>query len=578
MWNEIKMILSALFPVLLLVIVILIVGLGLRRFAGRDGQVAVSGNSVRRFFQYLLLFGLLVVSAIGLSGLLGRLLDGATFVSSDQSTLARNSSFVVVGIPLLLLLANWTRRKVLADPLEAASLGLGFYLTISSITSLAVSMSSFHEILIWTVGTQKYNGETFARFIVWGGIWGVHWWVDLRFIPALTSRYHHFLGSLIGLVTVVFGLSEFLSEVIARLFHFGGGALYTRGGDSIFLSATTLLVGLPVWLIYWMRTYAKSNKDSLWLGYVLLAGAGGGLLLAVSFASALLYKILIWLFGDPISIKTAFHFHQVSTYAGAALVGAICWLYHHAILEEFRRTARTEVQRIYEYLMAGIGLVAAAGGIVMLLTGFVEAVTNSSLIVEESGAKNALLAAVTLLVVGGPVWWIFWRRIQSARQTSPSTEYSSTTRRIYLFILFGVGGLAGVIALLVGVFYIFDDIFKGNFSGETVHRARYGISVLLTAFAVAGYHWVIYRAERESLLATSSGPDFVLLIGKKDPELIRSINQHSGARVQAWQPLVDVHDFGSIADVLQALEGVEAESVLLLAEPSGLRAIPIERS
>ncbi len=568
------MIFTAFFPVLLLVIVILL----LRRFVGRDGQGAISGNSVRRFFQYLLLFGLLVVSAIGLSGLLGGLLGGATFVSSDQTTLARNSSFVVVGVPLLMLLVNWTRRKLIADPLEAASVGLGFYLTIASITSLAVSMFALHDIIIWIAGTQKYNGELLARFIVWGGIWGVHWWVDVHPTPAFTSRYHHLLGSLIGLGTVVIGLSGLLSEVIARLFHLGGGALYIRGGGSILISAATFLVGLPVWLLYWMRTYAKASRDSLWLGYVLLAGAGGGLVLAVSFASALLYQILIWLIGISSTTEMAPHFQNVSIYSGAALVGGICWLYHHAILEEFGRTSRTEVQRIYEYLMAGIGLVAAAGGIGMLLTALIEAVTHSSVILGGSGATNALLAAATLLVVGGPVWWIFWGRIQNATQASPSDEYSSTTRRIYLFILFGVGGLAGVVALLVGVFYLFDDIFKGNFSGETVHRARYDISVLLTAFTVAGYHWMIYRTERGSLHATHSGPDFVLLIGKKDPELIRSINQHSGARVQAWQPLVDVSDFGSIADVLQALEGVEAASVILLAEAGGLRVIPIERS
>ena len=436
MWNDYKMIFTAFFPVLLLVIVILL----LRRFAGRDGQGAISGNSVRRFFQYLLLFGLLVVSAIGLSGLLGRLLRGASLVASDQTALARNSSFAVVGVPLFLLLANWTRRKVVADPLEAASLGLGFYLTIASITSLTVSMFALYDILIWTVGSENYNGETLARFILWGGIWGVHWWIDLHLTPAPTSRYHHLLGSLIGLGTVVIGLSGLLSEVIARLFHFGGGALYIRGGGSILLSAATFLVGLPVWLFYWVRTYAKSNRDSLWLGYVLLGGTGGGLVLAVSFASALLYQILIWLVGVPRTTETDFHFQHVSTYSGAALVGFICWLYHYAILEEFRRSSRTEVQRIYEYLMAGIGLVAAAGGIGMLLLGLVDAVTNSSVIVGGSGATNALLAAGTLLIVGGPVWWIFWRRIQSATQMSPSTEYSSTTRRIYLFILFGVGG------------------------------------------------------------------------------------------------------------------------------------------
>ena len=567
------MIFGLLFPIFLLVVVILV----LRRFMARDGRVAVSGNSVRRFFQYVLLFGLLVVSAIGLSGLLGRLLRGATLVSSDQTALARNFSFVVVGVPLLLILANWTRRKFLADPLEATSLGWGFYVTLSSITSLVVAIFALHDILIWIVGTQKYNGETPARFILWGAIWGVHWWVDLRVTPALTSRYHHLLGSLIGLGTVVVGLSELLAEVIARIFHLGGDALFIRGGDSILLSAVTFLVGIPIWLLYWMRTYAKSKRDSLWLGYVLLAGVASGLVLAVSFASAVLYQILVWLIGDPRSTQTVFHFQNTSMYSGAAIVGVIAWRYHHAVLGEARLAARTEVQRIYEYLMAGIGLAAAAGGVGILLIALLEAMTNSSVIVGGNGATNTLLAAGTLLVVGGPLWWIFWRRIESATQDSPSIELTSATRRIYLFLLFGVGGVAGVASLLVGVFLLFDDIFKGQFSGETVHRARYSIAILLTASALAGYHWMIYRNEREVVEAGQRGPHFVLLIGKKNPDLIQAINQHVGARVQTWQRLDDESEFGPVEDMLKILDGVQGESVILLAEAGGVRAIPIER-
>ncbi|MBI3429989.1 MAG: hypothetical protein HY050_08055 [Actinobacteria bacterium] len=566
------MIFGALFPIALLILVIVVI----RRFAGRNGNGTVSGNSVRRFFQYVLLFGLLVVAGIGLSGLLGRLLRGATLVVSDQTALARNFSFVVVGVPLLFVLSIWTRRKFLAEPSEANSFGWGFYITLSSITALAVAMFALHDILIWTVGSEKYNGESLARFLVWGAIWGVHWRVDIRVTPAQWARYHHLLGSLIGLGTVVAGLSDLLSEVIARIFHLGGAALFLRGGDSILLSAVSLVVGIPVWLHYWIRTYAKSKRDSLWLGYVLLAGVGGGLVIAVSFASAVLYQILVWFIGDPTSTEAAFHFQNVSTYSGAALVGVISWWYHHAILEEVRATTRTEAQRIYEYLMAGIGLVAATGGIGMLLTAMLEAITSSAVIV--GGATNALLAAGTLLVVGGPVWWIFWSRIQTATHNSPSTEHTSATRRIYLFILFGVGGLTGVVALLDGVFYLFDDIFKGNFSADTVHRARYSISVLLTAFAVAGYHWMIYQSEREFVQATQKGPNFILLIGKKDPELIRAISQYTGARVQAWERLDDVSEFGSLDAVLKTLDGVEEENVILLAEASGLRAIPIERN
>ncbi|HET8768907.1 MAG TPA: hypothetical protein VFM86_16395, partial [Pedococcus sp.] len=58
----------------LLLLVLLVVGVVLasRRVAGRSAAGPVDVHVVRHFFQYLLLLGLLVVTAIGVSGLLGR--------------------------------------------------------------------------------------------------------------------------------------------------------------------------------------------------------------------------------------------------------------------------------------------------------------------------------------------------------------------------------------------------------------------------------------------------------------------------------------------------------------------------
>lgn len=566
------MIIGALFPVLLLVVVILVI----RRFTSRNTHGPVTGNSVRRFFQYLLMYGLLVVSGVGLYGLLGRLLRGDSIVISDQTGLARNFSFVVVGIPLYALLAFWTRRKFIAERMEAKSFGWTFYITASSITALLFTFFALREILAWAVGDVEYSGESIARVIVWGAIWGGHWWLDARVTPKPNTRYHHLFGSLIGLLAVFVGLSDLLSAGIDRIFHLGGDAIFMRGGDSIWLSAITLIVGIPVWWHYWMRTYSKSSKDSLWFGYVLLPGVAGGLIVAVVCASTVLYQVLVWLIGDPASTEVAFHFQNASNFAGAAIVGFITWWYHHAILDEERVAARTEVQRIYEYLIAGIGVAAAASGVGVLLTALVQQLTSSTSLVGGNGSSNTLIAAGTLLIIGGPVWWIFWRRIQIVMQKSPA-EYASPTRRIYLFLLFGVGGMAGVVALLVGVFFFFDDVFNGNFGIATFHRARFTISILLTAFAVAGYHWMIYKNERELGIPGQKGLHFVFLVGAKDIELNRAIAHRTGARVQAWRRVDGTCSFGSTEDVLRILSKVDGDSMLLLAEPDGVKVIPIDR-
>jgi hypothetical protein len=557
------------------IVFVALVVVGIRQLAAGGGRGAFQGHSVRRFFQYILLYGLAIVAALGLSGLLGRLLDRATLVAADQTDLARNVSFVIVGIPLYIIIALWTRRKLIADPSEVKSLGWGLYITLTTLTSLIVAMFALHDILSWAVGIQSYSGPSLARFIVWGALWSTHWWLSDRLIPLDNSRGHRLIGSLIGLVIVVVGLSNLLTNVIQSVLKLGGEVLFLGGTDPIKKSAVTFAVGIPVWFHYWIRTSSKSKRDPLWLVYVLLFGVGGGLVMAISGASAVLYQVLVWFLGEPKTLDASSHLRSIPSAAAFAFVGTAVWWYHHAILENEK--TRSEVRRVYEYLMAGIGLIASAAGVTMVLVALIETFTKAEVIARPSGGRNVLLAAVTLIIVGTPVWWIFWQKIQYATQTSPAEEIASLTRRVYLFLLFGIGGLTSVIVLLIGVFILFDDIFKGNFGTGTVHRMRFCIAILITTGAVAGYHWMIYRAEREQVVAGLHGPRFVLLVGPSDPALVRAIAHRTGGRVESWTRRDDESKFGPVDDVMTVLENSNEESIILLAEPGGIRAIPVDR-
>src|SRR5690606_33261384 len=123
-----------------------------------------------------------------------------------------------------------------------------------------------------------------------------------------------------------------------------------------------------------------------------------------------------------------------------AVVGTLVWWHHQAVLGAGRRHERTEVRRVYEYLMAGIGLVTAASGLTMVIVAIIEALAGDRDILFGVSTVNSLLAALTLLAVGVPVWWWHWRLAQRAAVDDPVEELTSPTRRIYLVLLFGVIG------------------------------------------------------------------------------------------------------------------------------------------
>ena len=564
---------------LFLVLVVALVVLAVRKANARAGRTATSDvTTLRRVFQYLLLYGLLVIVAVGIAGLLGRLLETDVLVTGDESALARDLTFALVGGPLFVAVALWSRRRLAEDAGEARSFGWAAYVTAASLTSLLLAMTGLSRVLAWVTGLREYDGRGLAELLVWGGLWGAHWWIDTRTTPREHARVHHLGGSLVGLLTAAIGLGGLLSGALRVLLGLDGGAVVASGGRTMREGLVTLAVGAPVWFVYWLRTTARDERTPLWLAYVLLVGVAGGLVTAIVAASTLLYQVLVWLVGDPGSATAVEHFDGAPTAAAATVVGLLAWWYHRTVLGAGAGGARTEVRRVYEYLMAGTGLVAASVGLVMVLAALVGAAAGSAF--TGGDAVNMLLAAVTLLAVGGPVWWLFWRRIQAASRDTTGEEITSPTRRVYLAILFGLGGLAAVVALILGVYLLLDDLVQGTVAAETLRRMRFPVGVLVTTAAVAAYHGAIHRSDREHMpeAVAAKGPRFVLLVGPADPEIARAVARRTQGHVQAWSLVDDGRATWSADEVMAALEGTPAEEVVVLCDEDGPRAIPVRRT
>ena len=568
------MIAGLLFLVLIVVLVVLVV----RRLGTHGAGSSTEGHSVRRVFQYLLLYGLFVVVGIGLAGLLGRALERDVLVTGDEAGLARELAFLVVGAPLYVGVALWSRRRFAADPDESRSLGWAFYVTAASLTALVTAMTGLGATLAWAVGLERYSGFALAQVLVWGGAWTAHWWVDRRTTPPANTQVHHFAGSLVGLVTAAVGLGLLLAGSLRILFGLGGDAFVAGDTDQLRAGVATLLVGAPVWFVYWVRTASHRHQDVLWAPYVLLAGVAGGMITAVVSASTLLHSTLVWLVGEPGTASASVHFDAAPAQIAAALVGTVVWWYHQAVLRSAAAAGvRTEVRRVYEYVLAGIGLLAAAGGLIMIVAALFEALAGSAMIGGD--AVNALLAAVTLLAVGGPVWWVYWHGAQGAAHADPGEELRSPTRRVYLLLLFGVGGVAAVVALIVGVYLVLQDVVEGVVGAETVRSVRFAVGVLLATAAITAYHWAVYRADREHLPASAEPhlPRFVLLVGPEGREVAREVAHRTHGRVQSLVRADNGHTAWTADEVMTAIGESTADEVIVLAEPGGPRAIPFHR-
>ena len=559
------------FSILLNVAVIAAIIFGLRKLFGASGQRSMA-NGVQGIFQYALTFGLLMVVAVGLSGLLASALGSGTQLVTNQSELARNVTFTVVGLPLLAGMIVWIRKRFHNDPNEGHSIAAVLFVLVASISALAVTMASATGVLYWAFGVSSYRSSSAGQFIVWSLLWLGLWLIQARVIPRDHNQIHYILGSIIGLVTAGVGLVRLIAATIDMLGTVIPDRLVSTSDHPIAQAAVNFLVGALVWLVYWLRQAVNSQRSPLWLVYVLLVGVGGGLVMALVSTSTVIYRTLVWFIGQPIATTIEQHFRGASNAVGSIVVGLLVWWYHRTLLGT--RTERTEVQRIYSYLIAGVGLIASGIGFTITLVAIFEALIKQNVLVGGD-AKNTLLASATAMLVGVPVWLIYWRGIQRNVQADPDEELSSPTRRTYLYALFGVGGISSVIALLAGVYQLLNDLFNSRLNLNTVRDMRFAVAVLVSTASVALYHWLIYRQERDIDVRQAPRAKRVTLIGILDPEFVKLVIARTHARIDVLERTDDSDTQWPIDAVVELIEQTQSHRLVVVNDASGPFVIPI---
>lgn len=582
------MILGILIPLFLVIVVIV----AARKLFVRDSHGVPSTFSVRRLFQYALLFGTLIISATGVAGLVGRLFDTGQVLVQNRTDLARDITFVIIGVPLYLLIRRWSNRTLADDPNEARSFAWNTYLTAISITALATSMTAGYSVINWVIGVEIYRGSDLARLFVWGLVWIFHWREIRKLAHEEEARTGYFIGSLIGLGTLSFGVGNLVASVARLAIESEKTALLSSGSNSISKSIALIIVGLPVWYQYWLRVGVALRREVIWYAYTLLIGVAGGFITLVVSASVMIFDLLVWYVGDTNQLTAERHFTSSAGALGSGTVGLLVWWYHANIVKHeaiIKNTAksgeaskshksRDELRRVYEYIISGISLIAAAAGFMMILVAIIESITPGKVLSTTSSA-NTLLLAITLLLVGAPVWYFFWMRIESHLDLNKD-EQSSPTRRIFLMSLFGVSSIAAVISVLTIVFIFLDDLLNSKLQSETLREMRYAIAILISNAALSLYHWSIYKGERDVEVRKPRRDKYIVLLGPKDQELANLIRTKFGAHVQMWRGLdgaVELSNWNR-EKVLSLIETSADDELLIVAEKRGAKLIPFART
>jgi hypothetical protein len=387
-------------------------------------------------------------------------------------------------------------------------------------------------------------------------VWAGHWFGPLARYGT-PGRVHLAFGSTAGLVALAGGLAASIIVPLNEAYRTLVDDRITTGdlGEDLAVAGTVAVAGALVWWWHWLARYLGSERDALWHTYVIVPGVLAGTLAAVGSLVWTLAATLVWLFGDPSPTTAAGFFDFLPTALVVLVVGTLVWLYHRGVLRSEGVPERTEPIRVYDYVMAAVGMLAVAAGSTAAIAALIDALTRGSVAAGSDTATNTLIVGLTLLGTGVPLWWGFWRKIDAIAQTD-ETERPSETRRVYLFGIFGAGGLTAFIALIVLLYGILGPLFNGEFGSGSLREVRVALALVVTVGAVAWFHFAVWGADRDLIgggEVAAPGIDVVLVTS--DDSLGVALRRRLGGRVEVWHR---VHDGGAPVDPDTLAEMVRA--------------------
>jgi hypothetical protein len=525
-------------------------------------------KSIRRLYFYLVAFISIEVVLWGLVGLLRSVASDT--ISGGADALAQALALILVGVPIFLIHWLWVQRAAAQDVEEqTATLRAVFFYAILLATLVPVVqnlLSFLDRVLIEAAGLELvyafrlFREQTLADNLIAIGmnsIVAAYFWNLLGrewgMLPdplkgagsenfTEVRRLYRYVWMLYGLLMTVFGAQQ----ILRFLFYIPGDVLGDMRHQVVINGIALLVVGTPVWVYSW-RVIQGALADPAEMGSTLRLGilyllALAGVITVITTAAVVANAVISWLLGAD---WTLWDFMQqiggpISIGVPLGLVWAYYgyWLNRHiAVVGD--RIRQAGMKRLYNYILAGIGLVVAFVGVATLFSFLIDMITGFGILVSDS-TRGTLASSISSLIVGLPLWLVTWRPLQAeALVEGEMGDHArrSILRKFYLYlVLFGsvIGGMAAAVGL---VYQLIRVVLTGE-TGSNFASDILNILQLLFLFGVVLlYHLNVLRRDGASTadsLAEKQNRYSVLIVdsGNGFAESIKAALVKLGSQVQ----------------------------------------------
>ena len=479
----------------------------------RGPSVADPGiGTARRLYLYGVSLAALVTGALGLV-FVGTFVLESVFVggqvAASTAEQAVGLSMTVVGLPLWWLHWRLIEGHVSRLPVETRSVVRKLYVYVVLAIGVGFVSEGAVSALDFVVRVEEFDGRPWAAAVVWAAVWAFHWRREASegqpTAETLAIRRIYVYGTAASaLLTAALGLGwaahVVLREVYGALALPPAAAFAGVGDDQVRQALVLLLVGGAVWAGHWLYFARDDGESVLRQVYVYVLAQFVPFVTVFVSAIFIVDRVLVWAVGAGDN-GTADHFRSLPGAFAVLLVAGGVLGYHHTLAREDRPETSSEARGAYAYALAGVGLLALAFAITMLVDTLFEFALERETAVSTRhllGQSLALVLAIGL--TGGPLWGYCWSRLQRSVQAAPE-ERAARPRRFYLTGAQGVGMIALIGGLSVVVYALIKGVLAVDLT-DFFDDARAGLAVLAPVGVFLPYHWLVYREDRRL-----AGPD-----------------------------------------------------------------------
>ncbi len=479
-------------------------------------------KSIRRLYFYLVAFISVEVVVWGLVGLLRSIVDNT--VSGGADALAQALALILVGVPIFLIHWLWCQRAAAKEEEEkTATLRAVFLYVILLATLIPVAqnlLSFIDRALIQGTGLSversfsAFREQSIAdnliamgmNIIVAAYFWNIlkNGWATLTDKENFSDvrRLYRYIWMLYGLLLTVFGAQQ----ILRFLFYIPGNVLGLMGREVVVNGIALLVVGTPIWVYSW-RIIQESLVDLAEMGstmrlVILYILSLGGVITVITAAWMVIDSLLNAAFGANVTFR-----ELIRDIGGPISIGiplGLVWAYYGHWLKRHieavgDRVRQAGMKRLYNYILAFIGLVVAFVGVATLFNFLIDVVTDLGMSFADY-QRESLVASIASLIVGLPLWLTMWRPMQAeATLEDEMGDHArrSVLRKVYLYLaLFAsvIGGMATAVGLVYQLIRVVLNVEVFGFLNTVLNLTQ-----LLFLFGVVlVYHLNVLRADGAS--------------------------------------------------------------------------------